>query len=225
MERQFKDRRAAGRQLAESLRAYADHKDLLVLALPRGGVPVGYEVAKSLGAELDVLIVRKLGLPRQPEVAIGAISSSGALYLNEQIIKLAGINPQEVDSVLAQERDELARREFIYRGSRPAARVEGRKIIVVDDGIATGASMRVALLALREKGLEHIVVAVPVAPPDAIERINDVSDEFVCVLSPHNFQAVGQFYQEFDPTDDEEVRALLTIPTYANPLGEPTRKV
>jgi putative phosphoribosyl transferase len=209
MESQFKDRRAAGRLLAEALRTYAGREDLLVFALPRGGVPVGYEVAKELGAELDVLIVRKLGVPRQPEVAMGAISSGDAIYLNEQIIKLAEIGPREIEAVLEQERRELARRESAYRGSRPIARIEGRTVIVVDDGIATGASMRAALLALRGKKPERIVVAVPVAPADAREWFRDVADEFVCVLSPNGFQAVGQFYEDFSATQDVEVRALL----------------
>jgi putative phosphoribosyl transferase len=209
MESQFKDRRAAGRLLAQALKKYAGRENLLVFALPRGGVPVGYEVAKALGAELDVLIVRKLGVPRQPEVAMGAISSGDALYLNEQIIKLAGIGPREIEAVLEQERRELARRESLYRSSRPITKVEGRTVIVVDDGIATGASMRAALLALRGKKPEHIVVAVPVAPPDARERFRDVADEFVCVLNPHGFQAVGQFYEDFSATQDDEVRALL----------------
>jgi putative phosphoribosyl transferase len=209
MESQFKDRRAAGRILATALRTYAGREDLLVFALPRGGVPVGYEVSKELGAELDVLIVRKLGLPGQPEVAMGAISSGDALYLNEQILKLAEIGPRQIEAVLEQERRELARRESAYRGSRPIARVAGRTVIVVDDGIATGASMRAALLALRGKKPERIVVAVPVAPPDAREKFRDVADEYVCVLSPHSFQSVGEFYGDFSETQDAEVRALL----------------
>jgi putative phosphoribosyl transferase len=209
METQFKDRRAAGRLLAQALQKYAGRKDLLVFALPRGGVPVGYEVAKALGAELDILIVRKLGVPLQPEVAMGAISSGDALYLNDQIIKMAGISQRDVDAVLAEERRELARRELLYRGSRPIARIEGRTVIVVDDGIATGASMRAALLALRGKKPERVVIAVPVAPLDARERFRDVADDFVCVLTPRGFQAVGQFYQDFSTTQDDEVRALL----------------
>ncbi len=209
MERQFKDRRAAGRRLAEALQMYVGHADLLVFALPRGGVPVGYEVARALGAELDVLIVRKLGLPTQPELAMGAISSGDALFLNEQIIKLAGIKPNQIEEVLEQERLELARRETLYRGSRPIARIEGRTVIVVDDGIATGASMRAAILALRGKKPERIIIAVPVAPADARERFRDIADEFISVLSPRDFQAVGQFYEDFSATEDDEVRTLL----------------
>ncbi len=209
MESHFKDRRSAGRLLAQALQSYLGCKDLLIFALPRGGVPVGYEVAKWLSAELDVLIVRKLGLPRQSEVAMGAISSGGALYLNEEIIKLAQVTPSEVEAVLTHERHELARREILYRGSRPTAKIKGRTVIVVDDGIATGASMRVALLALREKNPTKIVVAVPVAPHDAREKFRDVADDFICVLNSPDFQAVGQFYEDFSPTQDDEVRRLL----------------
>lgn len=209
MEPQFSDRRAAGRLLAEKLKAYSGRAGLLVFALPRGGVPVGYEVAKALGAELDVLIVRKLGVPNQPELAMGAISSGDALYLNEQIIKLAGITPSDVNRVLEQERSELARRERLYRGSKPMVEVNGRTVIVVDDGIATGASMRAALLALRGKNPERLVIAVPVAPADARERFLDIADEFVSVMNPIDFQAVGQFYEDFSATEDEEVRSLL----------------
>lgn len=209
MESQFSDRRAAGRLLAEKLRTYNGRAGLLVFALPRGGVPVGYEVAKALGAELDVLIVRKLGVPNQPELAMGAISSGDALYLNEQIIKLAGITPNDVDHVLEQERSELARRERLYRGTKPMVEVDGRNVIVVDDGIATGASMRAALLALRGKNPKRLIIAVPVAPADAKERFQDVADEFVSVMNPIDFQAVGQFYEDFSATEDEEVRSLL----------------
>ncbi|OIQ83915.1 putative phosphoribosyl transferasec [mine drainage metagenome] len=209
MESQFSDRRAAGRLLAEKLRTYRGRAGLLVFALPRGGVPVGYEVAKALGAELDVLIVRKLGVPNQSELAMGAISSGDALYLNEQIIKLAGITPSDVDHVLEQERNELARRERLYRGTKPMVEVDGRTVIVVDDGIATGASMRAALLALRGKNPKRLIIAVPVAPADAKERFQDVADEFVSVMNPIDFQAVGQFYEDFSATEDEEVRSLL----------------
>lgn len=209
MERQFENRRTAGRLLAQALKSYAKHKDLLVFALPRGGVPVGFEIAKALGAEFDVLIVRKLGVPGQPELAMGAISSGDAIFLNEQIIRTIGINQREIEDVLEQERRELTRRENLYRGARPITRIEGRTVIIVDDGIATGASMQAAILALRGKKPERIVVAVPVAPSDASERFRDVADEFVSLLSPSYFQAVGQFYEDFSATEDEEVRTLL----------------
>ncbi len=209
MERHFEDRSAAGRLLAGALHAYAGRSDVVVLALPRGGVPVGYEVAKALGAEFDVLIVRKLGLPHHPELAMGAIASGGAIDLNHHVIAMSGVTQRDIEGVLAEEYRELERREALYRGSRPTAQIEGRTVIVVDDGIATGASMRAALKALRTRKPANIIVAVPVAPPDTRDRLQDVTDEFVCVLSPADFQAVGQFYRHFDQTSDDEVRTLL----------------
>ena len=209
MDSRFEDRFAAGRALARALHAYAAQRDVLVLALPRGGVPVAFEVARALGAELDVLIVRKLGVPHQPELALGAISSGNALYLNRDLIALTGVTKAEIESVLEAEREELARRELLYRGSRPAVRVEGRTVIVVDDGIATGASMHAALLALRSKRPARIVVAVPVAPAQTQERLGAATDVFISVMTPEPFYAVGQFYEHFDQTSDEEVRTLL----------------
>lgn len=209
MESHFEDRHAAGRLLAAALRAYAGRNDVVVLALPRGGVPVGYEVAKALGAELDVLIVRKLGLPYHPELAMGAIASGGAIDLNPDVIAMSGVTQGDIEGVLAQEYRELERREALYRGARPPAQIEGRTVIVVDDGIATGASMRAALKALRTRKPAKIIVAVPVAPIDTRERLRDVADEFVCVLSPADFRAVGQFYRHFGQTSDDEVRTLL----------------
>ncbi|MDE2255730.1 MAG: phosphoribosyltransferase [Betaproteobacteria bacterium] len=209
MDSRFEDRFAAGRALARALQAYAAQRDVLVLGLPRGGVPVAFEVARALGAELDVLIVRKLGVPHQPELAMGAISSGDALYLNRDLIALTGVTKAEIESVLEAERKELARRELLYRGSRPAVRVEGRTVIVVDDGIATGASMHAALLALRSKHPGRIVVAVPVAPAQTQERLGAATDVFISVMTPEPFYAVGQFYEHFDQTSDEEVRTLL----------------
>ena len=209
MDGRFEDRFAAGRALARVLKAYAGQGDVLVLALPRGGVPVAFEVAKALGAELDVLIVRKLGVPGQPELAMGAISSGDALYLNRDLIALTGVTKAEIDSVLEVEREELARRELLYRGSRPAVRVEGRTVIVVDDGIATGASMHAALLALRSKHPARIVVAVPVAPAETQKRLGAATDVYISVMTPEPFYAVGQFYAHFEQTSDEEVRTLL----------------
>ncbi len=209
MESHFEDRYAAGRLLAGRLRAYAGRSDVVVLALPRGGVPVGYEVAKALGAEFDVLIVRKLGLPYRPELAMGAIASGGAIDLNRDVIAMSGVTQRDIEGVLAEEYRELERREALYRGSRPTAQIEGRTVIVVDDGIATGASMRAALKALRSRKPAKIIVAVPVAPIDTRERLQDVTDEFVCGLSPADFQAVGQFYRHFGQTSDDEVRTLL----------------
>lgn len=210
MESRFKDRYDAGRRLAEALKSYAGHQDVIVLALPRGGVPVGYEVAKALGADLDVLIVRKLGVPGQPELAMGAIASGGALYLNEEIVSLAGVSPRDIKVVLEKERQELARREELYRGLHPTLQIKGRTVILVDDGIATGASMHVAIMALRSSKPSRIIVAVPVCPVDAAERFRALADAFVSVLTPVPFGAVGQFYEWFDQTSDEEVRSLFT---------------
>lgn len=195
--------------LARQLDGYAGRSDVIVLALPRGGVPVGYEVAQALGVELDVLVVRKLGVPHHPELAMGAIASGGALYLDEQTIRMADVTQPEIVAVLNDERRELARREALYRGQRPPLNIEGRTVIIVDDGIATGSSMRVAIDALRTGKPARIVVAVPVAPEDTAERLAGVADEFVCTHRARQFGGVGQFYRDFGQTSDAEVRALL----------------
>ncbi|MDE2345366.1 MAG: phosphoribosyltransferase, partial [Gammaproteobacteria bacterium] len=173
----FPNRSEAGSRLAQRLQAYAGRDQVLVLALPRGGVPVGYEVARALGVELDVLIVRKLGVPHQPELAMGAIASGGARYLNQEVLQLARVSDAELQPVLAAETRELERRERVYRGDRPPSAIAGRTVILVDDGMATGASMRAAVLALRSKSPTRIVVAVPVAPEDASERLAGAADE------------------------------------------------
>lgn len=209
MERGFADRREGGQALAPLLEAYRGRRDALVLGLPRGGVPVAYEIAHALALPLDVLIVRKLGAPGNPELALGAIASGGARYLNDEVVRLTGAGPGEVDRVEQAERAELQRRETLYRGHRPPLDLEHRTVILVDDGIATGASMRAAVRAARAAGASRIVVAVPVAPEDAAERFRGIADEFVCVRAPHGFYAVGQFYRHFDQTGDEEVRELL----------------
>lgn len=205
----FSDRRDAGRQLATHLLPYSGRRDALVLALPRGGVPVGFEVARALAVELDVLVVRKLGVPWQPELAMGAIASGGARYLNEDVVRMAGVDAATLHAVEAGERAELQRRERLYRGTRPALQVHGQTVILVDDGMATGASLHVAAIAVRSLEPAWITVAVPMAPQDAEERLGEAVDEFVCVYRPLHFQAVGQFYQRFEQTTDEEVRALL----------------
>lgn len=210
MDGRFLNRSVAGRMLAMRLKAYAGRKDVLVLALPRGGVPVGYEVAEALGAELDVLIVRKLGVPGQPEYAMGALASGGAQYLNDEVLNFAKVSPRTLQAVLDEERAELARREKSYRGARPPLDIEGRTVIVVDDGIATGASMRAAVMALRSLHPARVVVAVPVAPASAVGGFKGVADEFVCVQNPAGFYAVGQFYDDFSQTTDAEVRGLLS---------------
>ena len=210
MESRFKDRYDAGRRLADALKSYAGRKDVVVLALPRGGVPVGYEVARALDVELDVLIVRKLGVPSQPELAMGAIASGGALYINEEVVSLAGVSPRDIKIVLEKERHELARRESLYRGLHHAVQIEGQTVIIVDDGIATGSSMHAAIMALRSNKPARIIVAVPVCPVDTAERFKTLADAVVSVLTPIHFGAVGQFYEWFDQTSDEEVRTLLT---------------
>jgi len=205
----FPNRSVAGQLLAERLRAYAGRHEVIVLALPRGGVPVGYEVAKALGVELDILIVRKLGVPHQPELAMGAIATGGARYLNDEVLQLAHVSDAELQQVLSEETAELKRREHLYRGALPPPEISGRTVIVVDDGLATGASMRAAVMALRSKRPTHIVVAVPVAPEGAAGRLGGAADAFVCLQTPHFFHAVGQFYSDFSQTSDAEVRELL----------------
>jgi putative phosphoribosyl transferase len=181
-----------------------------VLALPRGGVPVAFEVARSLGAALDVLVVRKLGVPWQAELAMGAIASGGALYVDEELLREISLPQSAFDRVLASERAELERREQRYRTPQQTpVGIAGRIAIVVDDGMATGASMKAAIRALRSRGPSKIVAALPVAPPDAAQKLRGEVDEFVCVLTPANFYAVGQFYDDFSETTDDDVRTLL----------------
>ncbi|SAK50003.1 phosphoribosyl transferase [Caballeronia catudaia] len=205
----FGNRREAGRELAAHLNEYANRDDVTVLALPRGGVPVAYEVARALGARLDVLVVRKLGVPVQPELAMGAIASGDAFFLDERIVDYAGVDKHELERVIARERAELARRETLYRGNMPPLDVNGRVAIVVDDGMATGATMKAAAMSLRHAHPAKIVAALPVAPLDSEARIEDIVDEFVCVMRPHRYFGVGQFYIDFDQTSDDEVRELL----------------
>lgn len=205
----FADRFAAGYALSQRLLAYAGRSDVVVLALPRGGVLVGWEVASVLGAPLDFLLVRKLGVPHRPGLTLGAIASGGARYLDPQAVAGSGLSPQQLEQLIATESGELARRDAGYRGARQPVPIEGRTVIVVDDGLVTGASVCAALLALRASKPAWIVVAVPVAPPGAQERIGTAADEFVCALSPPDFSRVGQYYQNFEPPGDEEVRALL----------------
>ncbi|MDQ7977214.1 phosphoribosyltransferase [Paraburkholderia sp. SARCC-3016] len=210
MERAFTDRAEAGHTLANLLDAYAHRNDVVVLALPRGGVPVAFEVARTLGVTLDLLAVRKLGVPWHAELAMGAVASGGALYVDEALVREIGLTQAAFDRVLANERAELARREQSYRAQYQApCEIQGRIAIVVDDGVATGASMKAALRALRARRPAKIVAALPVAPPGAARRFEEEVDEFVCALTPANFYAVGQFYADFSETTDDDVRALL----------------
>jgi putative phosphoribosyl transferase len=205
----FRDRTEAGRVLAERLREYADGDDVVVLALPRGGVPVAHEVAKALDAPLSVVVARKLGVPGYPELAMGAIASGGSVVLDEGLVGRLGVSRQQLQQVVIDEAGEVARREELYRGGRELPDLEGKTVILVDDGLATGATMRAAALALRELNPAKIVVAVPVAAEETCRQFEDVADDVVCAVTPRPFYAVGQWYEDFDQTTDEEVRDLL----------------
>src|SRR6202048_3030331 len=205
----FRDRRDAGRLLAAKLTAYANRPDVLVLALPRGGVPVAYEVASALGAPMDVFVVRKLGVPGYEELAMGAVATGGVRVLNDQLVELSAIPEDMVDAVGARERQELARRERLYRGDRPPPDVRGRTVILVDDGLATGATMHAAVQALRKQNPARIVVAVPTASPETCEEMKAEADDVICAITPEPFHAVGRWYQDFSQTTDEEVAVLL----------------
>jgi predicted phosphoribosyltransferase len=205
----FRDRTDAGRRLAESLGAYADRPDVLVLALPRGGVPVAYEVAERLKAPLDLFLVRKLGVPGHEELAMGAIASGGVRVTNDHVVSYLRIPGEVIDVVAAEEQRELERRERAYRGGRPPPDVRGKTVILVDDGLATGSTMRAAAAALREQGPARIVVAVPVSAPETCEEFRAEVDEIVCAVTPQPFRGVGMWYEDFSQTTDEEVRELL----------------
>jgi predicted phosphoribosyltransferase len=205
----FRDRTEAGQLLAERLAAYAGRPDVLVLALPRGGVPVAYQVARALGAPLDVFVVRKLGVPGHQELAMGAIASGRVCVLNEDVVHALRIPRRVIDAVAEHELRELRRRERAYRGDRPAPEVRGRTVLLVDDGLATGSTMRAAVAALRRLGPARIVVAVPTAAPSTCEEFRHEADECVCDITPDPFYAVGLWYEDFSQTSDDEVRDLL----------------
>lgn len=207
--RRFADRGAAGRALAERLGAYAGRADTLVLALPRGGVPVAFEVARALGAPLDLLLARKLGVPGERELAMGAIAEGGAQALNEDVIGALGVGPGLIAQVAAAESREIARQAAAYREGRPPPELQGRTVILVDDGLATGATMRAAIAAARARGATRLIVAAPVAADDTVALLRAQADEIVAVETPEPFGAIGMWYDDFSQVSDDEVRALL----------------
>lgn len=210
-ERVFRDRREAGRLLARALAHYAKSKDLVVLGLPRGGVPVAAEVARALGAPLDVLIVRKLGAPGQEELAIGAIAENGVRVLNRGLVANLGLDEEDIDALAQREERELDRRVVLYRGGRDPLPVKNRTAIVIDDGVATGATMRAGLQSVRARGAARVVAAAPVGAADSVDALREDADEVVVLETPSWFQAVGQWYENFGQTSDEEVRACLGV--------------
>jgi len=209
MKAEFANRREAGWRLASQLDQYVSRPDVIVLALPRGGVPVGFEVAKYLNVPLDVFVVRKLGVPGHEELAMGAIASGGTRVLNKDLIQMLRLRESVVDQVAAHEGQELLRRESAYRAGRPALHVEGKVVILVDDGIATGATMRAAIAALRQLQAGWIIIAAPVIALDSFNVLRGQADDIVAVLAPEDFRGVGQWYEDFSQTTDQEVRELL----------------
>ena len=209
MDEPFANRREAGAELASKLRQYAGQHDVVVLALPRGGVPVAFEVAEALDAPLDIFLVRKLGLPGHPELAMGAIASGGVRVLNDDVVRWYGIPARAIEAAAREEQAELDRREREYRQGRPLVDLRGRTVILVDDGLATGSTMKAALRAVRQRGPARVVVAVPVGAQASCEEFADLTEETVCARMPEPFSAVGQWYRDFSQTTDEEVRELL----------------
>jgi putative phosphoribosyl transferase len=216
---EFLDRYEGGRELADLLHQYAHRPDTVVLALPRGGVPVAYEVAKALGAPLDVFLVRKLGAPSHEELAMGAIASGGVRVINREVVDELGISHGEIDATAEREGVELQRRELKYRDGRPPPDVRGRNVILVDDGLATGTTMRAAVAALRQQEPARIVVAVPVGAVESCEDLAAEADEVLCARRPEPFYAVGLWYRDFAQTSDEEVRELLTLASQERQAG------
>lgn len=211
--RTFRDRREAGKVLAEQLVSYCGTDGLLVLGLARGGVPVGWEVAAALKAPLEVFLVRKLGVPQWEELAMGALATGGGVVVNEGLVRNMGLSDQDLRTAIERESRELARREQAYRGGRPPVDVTGKTVILVDDGIATGASMLAAVRAVRAGGAASVTVAVPVGPPTACRQLAGEADHVVCVTMPADFEAVGQVFGDFHQVTDDEVRELLATPT------------
>ncbi len=222
MVHRFADRAHAGRELARRLGAFAGRPDVRVLALPRGGVPVGYEVARALGVPLDVFVVRKLGVPGHEELAMGAIASGGTRVLDRSVTEVLGIGDDEIEQVTAREAAEVARRDALYRAGRPPVDVRGKTVILVDDGLATGSTMSAAVEAVRGLQPAVVIVAVPVSSDQAAEMIGAIADELIALLVPRTFFAVGAWYDDFGQTSDEEVRELLRRAAYeAAPEAHP----
>ncbi|MBF2000047.1 MAG: phosphoribosyltransferase [Synechococcales cyanobacterium M58_A2018_015] len=212
----FKTRTEAGQQLATRLKNYANRADVLVLGLPRGGVPVAYEVAKALNVPLDICLVRKLGVPGHKELAMGAIGSGGVRVLNYDVVSWLGISGKTIDEVAARELKELQRRDRVYRGDRPQPDIRDRTVILIDDGIATGSTMRAAIAVLKAQRPARLIVAVPVAPPQTLQDLSTEVDDVVCLLAPETFYAIGLWYDDFSQTSDAEVCELLAQPTVKN---------
>lgn len=209
MSRRFKDRREAGQVLGKELSVYANRADVLVLGLPRGGIPVAFEVAKALGTPLDVFVVRKLGVPDLPELAMGAIASGGIQVIHQPVVQAFKIPDTVINQVAASEQQELERREQLYRGNRPVPKFKDQIILLIDDGLATGATMRAAVMALRDRQPGRIVVAIPIAPPETCDELRSEVDEVICPITPERFSAVAKGYEDFSQTSDEEVQELL----------------
>ena len=205
----FHDRKEAGKLLAAKLTAYANRQDAIVLALPRGGVPVGFEIAQALHISLDVIVVRKLGVPGQEELTIGAIATGGIRILNNDVVQFLDIPNELIEKVAANEQQELERRELLYRGELPACDISGRTVILVDDGIAIGATMHAAVAAIKQNQPSRVIIAVPTAAPSTCDEFTEEVDELVCIIRPEPFIAVSYWYRQFSQTSDEEVRHLL----------------
>jgi len=205
----FANREEAGRVLADQLAQFRGRTDVIVLALPRGGVPVGYQIARQLQVPLDAIVVRKLGVPYQPELAMGAIASGGIRVLNGDIVRQMHLDDATIQAETRREREEMERRERAYRNDRPFPHLDARTVILVDDGLATGATMRAALQAVRQLGASRVIVAVPVAPPETARAFEREADEFYCLAEPKPFGAIGYWYSDFSQVDDETVRLLL----------------